>query len=321
MSVDRAPTDQLFELRVVQDRETGIQEHAAGQFRLRYLSARSLESQRADAPGQDYFVVRQAGARLVFALCDGVSESFYGDLAARFLGDALVEWLWDALASGAFAQGAKPQALHDYLTSLTLAATEQVRALSLPDEAPPALHDVLEQKRASGSETVFVCGALELPGPLTAEGHAVFAWMGNAELQFLGPGGDRNQELGAQWNDRQRWSTRTGPKGGLPNTFAGTLRDIRHVLAYSDGLAPLREALGRGLSDESLAAEVDRLGQTPTSDDIALLEIEVLDAPASAAFTTATSLQGTPAAIPSAAKPMGARSRRVDRYLGARAWG
>lgn len=280
MSVDRMDGDS-FDLRVVQHGETGIRKEMAGHFRLRYLSVRSADSRRADAPGQDYIAVRQAGTRLVFALCDGVSESFYGELAARFLGDALVAWLWDSLASGALEEGISPLALHDYLSSLTAVATEQVQALPLPAGIPPALREVLEQKRAMGSEAVFVCGALELPSTPTHKGIAVFAWMGNAELQLLGREADSIQPLDAAWDDRQRWSTRSGPKGGLPRTFAGTMQHIQRILAYSDGIASLREALRHGLSDESLAAEVERLGQNPTSDDIAFLEIEVLYNPTS----------------------------------------
>ena len=131
---------------VRQDKETGIRTIVAGNFRLRYLYARSADSRQAGEPGQDYIALRQNGRRLAFALCDGVSQSFYGDLAARLLGDALVKWLWNDLPPGEFRREFIRQLLREHLVALTDEATSEIRRVPISEDAPPLLRDVLEQK-------------------------------------------------------------------------------------------------------------------------------------------------------------------------------
>ena len=64
-------------------------------FSYRFAFDRSADSIKANEPGQDYIAIIAADDRIAFVLCDGVSQSFYGDLAARILGDQLVTWLWE----------------------------------------------------------------------------------------------------------------------------------------------------------------------------------------------------------------------------------
>ena len=295
-----------IDVAVRQDGETGVREIVAGHFRLRYLYARSSDCRQSNDPGQDYIALRQDGRRLVFALCDGVSQSFYGDLAARFLGDALVEWLWNVLPSNELQQESVRQALHGYLTDLTDAATRLVRQVPIPADAPSLLRDALEQKRAIGSEATFVCGSIEMPGPDLPQGRVVLAWLGDAELQLWGKERDRTGELGAEWIEARRWSTKIGPKGGPIGVFIGRLEGVRRVLAYSDGIASLRERLGRGIDDSELAREVERLGEMPTSDDVSFLEIEVLPEPlaASISVTVPAEVVRPPQATPLPPHPM-----------------
>ena len=281
-------------IKVRQDQETGAREIIAGHFRLRYVYARSSDCRQSGDPGQDYIALRQDRRRLAFALCDGVSQSFYGDLAARFLGDALVTWLWERLPPGEFRQEAIRQSLSDYLAKLTDKATAQVYRVSLPQDAPPLSRDAQELKRAIGSETMFVCGAIEMPGPNLPRGRVVLAWLGDSELQLWDQERDRTGELEAEWLTARRWSTKIGPKGGPIGVFVGPLENVRRVLAYSDGIASLREQLGRGMDAAELTRAVAQLGEMPTSDDISFLEIEVLPEPVAATI---------PATVPAAIAP------------------
>ena len=61
---------------------------------IRYLYSRSADSVAQETSGQDYLAFRYDEERVTFALCDGVGQSFMGELAARFLGERLVDWLW-----------------------------------------------------------------------------------------------------------------------------------------------------------------------------------------------------------------------------------
>src|SRR5262245_60073141 len=79
-----------------QDTDTPARCEITPAAQLTYLYDRSRDSKKNNAPGQDFIAFccdESRGSRLVFAVCDGVSQSFYGDLAARFLGEQLVHWL------------------------------------------------------------------------------------------------------------------------------------------------------------------------------------------------------------------------------------
>src|SRR4051812_28143375 len=79
-----------------QDSDTPARREITALATLTYLYDRSRDSKQGNAPGQDFITFRCEGQRLAFAVCDGVSQSFYGDLAARFLGEQLVSWLSEA---------------------------------------------------------------------------------------------------------------------------------------------------------------------------------------------------------------------------------
>lgn len=265
--------EETIHTRVPQDRELPVQSAAAGPFRLRFLYARAADSREAGQPGQDYLAFRSDGHRLVFALCDGVGQSFYGDLAARFLGDALVEWLW-ALPGPVTGAETFRRELAAYLRSLTEAAGAQVQEVALPDDLPPMVREVLEQKRTIGSETTFVCGCLQEPTTDLPEGQLLLAWMGDSRLRLWGADGERTGELNASWDVAQRWSTRDGPKGGEVGVYVGTLAGLSSLQAYSDGLLAYEGELHPQVEDGVLDRLMLALGETATSDDISFLQID-----------------------------------------------
>jgi len=265
--------ENLTDIHIPQHRDLPVQAASVGPFRIRFLYARSADSREAGQPGQDYLAFRSDGHRLAFALCDGVGQSFYGDLAARFLGDALVEWLW-ALPEPVSEPEAFRRELAAHLRALTGPASAHLQAVALPGDLPPMVREVLEQKRAMGSETTFVCGCLLEPTPATPQGQLLLAWMGDSRLRLWGQEGERTADLGASWDVAQRWSTRDGPKGGEPGIYVGPLVGIAHVQAYSDGLLSQEDALHPQLEDAALDRLVATLGEEPTSDDISFLQID-----------------------------------------------
>src|SRR5512138_1232221 len=82
---------------IPQGAESPVRHAEAGPFAYRYAYYRSTETRAAGDPGQDYLTFLQTGQSFVFALCDGVSQSFFGELAARALGNSLVQWLRNPL--------------------------------------------------------------------------------------------------------------------------------------------------------------------------------------------------------------------------------
>jgi hypothetical protein len=264
------------EVQIAQDRELPVQTGRNAGFAWRYAYARSSDSREAGDPGQDYLLFRYDDTRLVFALCDGVSQSFFGEIAAYFLGNKLVRWLWQGLPPGMSATELA-SAISTLLDNLTSPATEFVRAYPLPKNIPPMLNDVLEGKRALGSETTFICGEIALPADGLPEGRALLAWMGDSRLRLWGEAGERTHELGGTFQMWERWSTHRGIVMGTPHVALmpvqqGGRRALTHLLAYSDGAAGL-DPLTHSPSNSALRDIISRAGESSVSDDIALLEV------------------------------------------------
>jgi len=76
-----------------QQSETGLQQVRQSSWTYLYGYSRSAESVASGDPGQDYLSFADSDSSFNFALCDGISMSYFGDIAAKFLGDRLIEWL------------------------------------------------------------------------------------------------------------------------------------------------------------------------------------------------------------------------------------
>jgi hypothetical protein len=227
---------------------------------------RSEDSKANREPGQDYLTFHYVSGRLAFAVCDGVGGSFLGNLAAQFLGEHLVEWLWEQHSP--IATNRLKRDLSRYLLKLTRPASHFIENYRLPSGLPPLVHEVLEEQRAYGSEAMFVSGRIEWPSSRSS-GQVALAWLGDAELQVYDRDGHRRALLSG--TVAERWSTSRGLRGEL-HTFVGAADGIARVIGYSDGLHSLTDDLHH-LPDRLLARELMRLGQHSLSDDLSLVDI------------------------------------------------
>jgi serine/threonine protein phosphatase PrpC len=107
------------ELNVDPHHETPMTTIRGRDFAIRYLYSRSSESQTANVLGQDTLRFRYSDNKIVFAVCDGVGQSFNGQLASQFLGDNLVKWLWGLPDETLFDERAFPIRIREYLNNLT----------------------------------------------------------------------------------------------------------------------------------------------------------------------------------------------------------
>lgn len=250
-------------------KETSVQVEKRPLFNYRYAYARSADSKSSNDTGQDYLTLFEDENTILFALCDGVSQSFFGDLAARFLGQALIKWLGSTAPTST---DNYCNTLHKYLTSLTQSASQYITQFAIPGEIPAMLKDVLEEKRAFGSESTFVCGRVDFPKDSLPNGRLMLAWMGDSRLRLWGNGHEQSQVLGNTFHTDQRWSTRRGPVGGRPNCFVSSLSGVNRIVAYSDGLTVFDSY--QALPDNNTVNKVITDSQNqPQSDDIAFLEI------------------------------------------------
>jgi hypothetical protein len=145
------------------------------------------------------------------------------------------------------------------------------------------LREVLQEKRALGSESTFVCGRIDLPGGDFPAGRVVLAWMGDSRLQ-LWTGDDAHvTDVGGVFETAQRWSTRRGPVSGDVNVFVDPLKQhgqrINRLMAYSDGLTAL-DSWDRDPSNHAVQDLIAQAGEAATSDDVSFLEVWLGLAPA-----------------------------------------
>src|SRR5689334_16284453 len=142
-----------------------------------YLYVRSVDSVNAHTIGQDYVTFQYRGTDLAFAVCDGVGQSFMGDLAARLLGDKLIEWLM-SLQRPSDAERFS-QSVADALNAMTISTAQQVAQYKLPDHLPPILTQALENQRRYGSESMFVAGRLALGSD---DPWVALCWLGDSPV-------------------------------------------------------------------------------------------------------------------------------------------
>ena len=275
MSPSRTQLDGSRLERVSQTTETPVTSAKWGASWYRYAYTRATQSRDIQDPGQDYLVIRNDRRKFAVALCDGVSQSYFGGIAARFLGDRLIDWLWDLENPGD--QRAVTSALNAYLRELTLAASDEIEfpARAGESELSPMMRDVLEETRSGGSESMFVGGRLELPSPALPNGLVLVTWMGDSRLRLWGTSGELHV---TSTNTSERWSTRAGPIGGSPHVLVQPLAEqgeprLSRFVVYSDGFAALDELAelpGPGLEELLEAASKD-----PDSDDISFIDVRV----------------------------------------------
>lgn len=155
----------------------------------RFAARRADESRLAGEPSQDYLALRADEAGASFCICDGVSLSFFGGLAARLLGDALLEWCANGISTEAEEQEVR-LSLARLLMELTHTAGEEVRNHPLPPMAAGLLREVLEDKRLLGSEAMFVCGRIDFrTRRFLRDGSCWGAWGISGYVSYLPMGG------------------------------------------------------------------------------------------------------------------------------------
>jgi hypothetical protein len=119
---------------------------------------RSIDFDEGDNPGQDFATVRSGEGYVVGVVADGVSQSFYGDLAAYYLSEWLTDRLWQERATAPSASR-----LERELKELERKfATEVVERVQIPDHVALMLRQSLEDTRRKGSQTVFAAFVLDV---------------------------------------------------------------------------------------------------------------------------------------------------------------
>lgn len=258
-----------------QDTDTPPRQENTPLASLLLASRRSAEAIEDGLSNEDYVSYRYDNQRLALAVCDGVGQSFFGELAARFLGEKLIDWLW-ALPDDA-GENADKQAerLFNNLHAWTEPATVLVKAHPLPkDKAHSLRRKALERKRDAGSACVFACARFDTSGGQIS---CLSFWLGNTQLRFWDA---RGQELllATENVHEEQWSTARGPLNSdvVHHLALPSLADegIRRVTVHTDGVHALADAVG-GLTKTRLDKIMRELAEDPASDDVSLLDVKL----------------------------------------------
>ncbi len=263
---------------IPQDRETvASRDIVPGPMAFTYVYARSRDSRGANTAGQDFIAYRYDAHRIAFAVCDGVSQSFYGEIAARFLGLRLVDFLWNTTAAAT-----EPflASLDQSLREWTTEASATVTAKTIRAELPEMQKVALERKRENGSESMFAAGLIDRRAEQIG-----LCWMGDMRLWLWDQHGRAVDIPGAVWETRERWSSRLGPKNGSPRGCLMPIAGITRITAHSDGVGRYGAQFSE-LSQDLLNSMVDELGKAAASDDVSVFDIDLAIHPLYGQFTT-----------------------------------
>ena len=253
-----------------QDTDTPARRELLPGLVLTYLFDRSRDSKQNDALGQDFICYSFVGECLTFAVCDGVSQSFYGDLAARFIGEHLVTWLADlAISSEAEFESQLDTVLKQWVQD----GNALVQAKIIKPSLPPMLKDALHRKRDNGSEAMFIAGRIDLKAR-----QLVMCWMGDMRFWLWDNHGAAMEIPDAVWETKERWSSRIGPKSGTDvgnaHVMLRPLTGVSRLTVHSDGIGSRTDIL-RAISLEGLDQVAADLGAAAASDDVSIFDVAI----------------------------------------------
>lgn len=263
--------------------------------RIQYIYRRASESRKYQAPGQDYLTFCTYEKGLAFAVCDGVGQSFCGQLAAAFLGNKLVkesDWIYANILRG---ESQAAEAMTRFLNQQKEEGQTLVATFALPATMSSLVKAALEGSRRYGSETMLVYGFLEHGAPQTNETEPPqlwLVWLGDTQAQILTRTGELI-DLHATWTTKERWSTTNGVKGtDIVHLWHGDAQKIGRIIVYSDGIGAIVDKLATLVQEpERLLAAIEEISQAADSDDISLLDIDLLSGAEEASILSGTEVE------------------------------
>lgn len=264
----------MFSYKCNQKEETPITLLYEDPFTIKYGYARASETVQMNERGQDYLAFQGDGKSISFVVCDGVSLSFFGDVAAEFLAGKLLNWLVSLSNNELQKKEDSLLKLTGYLNGLVKEGSEKIANYRLPSSLPPLLKDVLEEKRKNGSETMFVCGRIDIENHITNKANIFLAWAGDIRIRFWKNDKEIQPQITKELNTNERWSSKQGliPKE-LKGFSAADADDwINRIAVYSDGFASI-DSLPVIPGKERLQRLMRKSHEMPTSDDLSFIDI------------------------------------------------
>ena len=267
-----------------QSREVKLAEITRGPFVLRFLSYRKSEDAALNLRSEDYIVSKLTPDKAIFALCDGVGSSFYGNLGSQILGEILLSWLGKLPLPNNLSLE-KPQVANSWLNTLTTELTSELnnkvvfatsviqkKEISSPDELVRLAE--ITQRDDFGTQSNFACGVVWPKSVSLPKGLVLLFWLGNARIRLFNQNRDLTSMLGWGKNPDQLnevWSSKDGVVGKV-YSYITDLSTVTHLIAYSDGLENAEGHIRPSLDGAQLETLVQQ-SQSIKDDDATFLEL------------------------------------------------
>lgn len=267
-----------------QSRDVKLTEIRRGPFLLRFLSYRKSEDAALNLRSEDYIVSELIPEKAIFALCDGVGSSFYGNIGSQILGEILLGWLGKISWPKNFSLE-KRQVANAWLGNLTSELTSELNnkvafATDIIQKKEITSQDELvrlaeiTQRDDFGTQSNFACGIVWPRSPALQNGLVLLFWLGNARIKLFHQNRDMTAMLG--WGQdpnqlKEVWSSKDGVVGKI-YSHVTDLSTVTHIMAYSDGLENADASLRPNLDGAQLEALVQR-SQSIKDDDVTFLEL------------------------------------------------
>ncbi|MBX3037144.1 MAG: hypothetical protein KF758_09550 [Anaerolineales bacterium] len=237
---------------------------STGSCIARFTYLPSSESLNEKALNQDYLTFAYNSKTFMFAICDGVGQSFMGEIASSFLGDSLLTWLTEKIDfEDIYNQNAYLDNFYKYINGLKIPASKIINNYPLPNSIGEIQKLALEGLREEGSQTTFLCGRIDQVSENLPYGRLLFFWAGDTVLQLWDK--FNNPLIKHSFSNETIWSTKNGIIGNKINIFIDKLYNnnlsikVDKIRAFSDGA-------------KSFIAQNQNI-DTYRNDDVSLLEL------------------------------------------------
>lgn len=232
---------------------------------------RGLDFDAENKPGQDFAAVwSDDGGYIVGVVADGVSESFYGHLAAYHLSEPLLKVLW-RMRERPPSEDELERGLKELEKRV---ATEVIENYPVPDNLGSFLKESLEDKRPKGSQAVFSAFVLD-----ASKSQLRLYQVGDVDAIVHYP--DKYPEL-IQAPPKGRWSSAGKSQMRLKSS---TIEGVTGIMIKSDGTGKgWGEGWGKSLKDRALNEGTFNIlaAKRAGIDDLSFIAVrwgEVLEAP------------------------------------------
>mgnify|MGYP001178228421 CR=1 FL=1 len=268
-----SPETTIYELLISDQQSAGVNfgrgEHSVNienevwQTLLGYRRFKDFDS--SNGSGQDFAIIGHDQLFAIGVIADGVSQSFFGDIAAKVISTNLYNFLWENRCLFP-----EKQRVEDFLNSLCQKVNEEISTINL-NEYGFILQKALSETKRKGSQTVFASFILNLKTK-----KSIFYNVGDLEvIVYQKDGSDFYFQKVSAANANGRWSS-AGKSDLLMDVEE--LSNVVGIVAYSDGLVS-KNLSGWGEDfNYSKLKEFRKVAEKEASrDDVSFISVLTLD--------------------------------------------